>query len=671
MQYPLLWDGRTEDELYDAFDALTDYTLQLSQENYTIVNMTVNGANRWARNGIVVKVGWEDHDMISSYFNEIIRVKCRRNDEKMSPKQYWDKNKAKIIKDASAMKGGATSSNLNRVIWENVRGCGTFRPSLMTGWIKKLGATSVLDFSAGWQDRLIGAIAVGVPYVGVDPNLELVDSFNAIVDKFAPDAKDDYILIPEPFQTCTLPDRQYDFVFTSPPYFDLETYSSDTTQSVLSGDTVNDWLISFMFPSLDKAWEALSVHGHMMLAINNTRTAKYVDTMIQYMKLLTSIEVALFPYVSDKDKAQPCWLWLSKKPDEGIPARNQDTSVLQWSLESYLTTVGTPIVYYEDDVDLVVAACRAAGTSLTVYTRKKLDVDGVRVFHVPYNKRVVRDEAMKYAARTGSTVLDMNHPIIQYLVQKGDIPEDPLAPIPLNVLDIDIDGRLIHVIQDHDLEAGTKQRAIRAFADLKADGYDEIVSYGTPFGYSQVATGYMGKAVGIKTTMFMETVTPMRPETKQAIRYGLNVKLLPPGSRNAVKKAAAEKYVKLSKGNPKLVELGLDDPIFIDAIADDIRSVKGDIAPKRIWLAGGSGTLARALAKVWPDAMLLIVQVGREIYKEVLDELPHYKLYKTGIPYKEDAQILPPYESVPHYDAKVWKFALEEGQDGDYVWNVK
>ncbi len=36
----------------------------------------------------------------------------------------------------------------------------------------------------------------------------------------------------------------------------------------------------------------------------------------------------------------------------------------------------------------------------------------------------------------------------------------------------------------------------------------------------------------------------------------------------------------------------------------------------------------------------------------------------------ERALVLPPYPSVSTYDAKVWQFVLEHGNDGDYVWNV-
>lgn len=675
IEYPYLWDDKTDEDLENAFEDLKEYELQLVEKDYVINNMTVNGVNQWDKTGLVVEVGWEVSDTISSFFNQQVRVRCKRKDEKMSPKQYWDAHADEIIDEASAMQGGATISNLDKLMWEKVRGCGTFRPSLMTGWAKKLLATSILDFSAGWQDRLIGAIAAGIPYVGVDPNLELVDSFNDIVERFAPDSGDKYILVPEPFQTCELPDRMYDFVFTSPPYFDLEEYSNDSTQSVRPGDSVNDWLIAFMFPSLDKAWGALSVGGHMMLAINNTTTDKYVDIMIQYMKLLTSIEVAIFPYVSGNDKAQPCWLWLSKKPNEGLGPMDLEVPALQWAIEKYLTTLNKPVVYAGESMKLVADACAQAGVHLTVFANTKVDLGDARVVVIKSNTRIVKNEARKYAARSRALVLDLDHPIIQYLASIGSIPEDSLEPKPLRVLDFEVDGKRIHVLQDHYLEAGTKQRAIQAFADLKAAGYDEVVSYGTPFGYSQVATGYMGKAVSIKTTMFLETVTPLRPETKQAMRYGLNVKLLPAQTKNSGKKAAAEQYVQeviKAGGDPILVDLGLDDPVFIDAIADNIRQVKGDINPKRIWVAGGSGTLARALAKVWPDAMLLIVTVStRPIYDDVLEQLPHYKLYKSAIKYTQDADVLPPYESVPHYDAKVWKFVLEDGRDGDYVWNVK
>lgn len=660
LDYPYIWTGKPVEGLMSIFEELKTYELDVQEKEYLIKNLTVAGTNRWYLSGSVVVVDeWSEFDKMSSYFNQHVRVKCKRFDEPMSPKQYWNRNKRTVVDKASKMAGGLTIENLDSVMWSSVRGCGMFRPSLMTGWLKRLNAKSVLDFSAGWQDRLIGAIAADVRYVGVDPNTDLVDSFERIVEMFASEEdKHRYTLIAEPFQTCKLPDEKFDAVLTSPPYFDLEIYSSDDTQSVQPGDTLNDWLVGFLFPSLDKAWGALRDGGNMALVINDMKTQHYVDIMIQYMKLVTASPVSLVPYMSGN--AQPMWLWLGKSSDDDLEP-DEGVSALQWSIEMYIrTTDASSIVYVGEDVHAVREACEAVELPLTI--RNNSDTSTYDVIA----------DAQLYVARTrGSLLLETTHPIVEHLLNKSRSIHQAIEPIPLTVLHFEDEGRNFHVIQDHVLRAGTKQRTLSAFTKLKAEGYKEIVSYGTPYGYSQVAMGYASRAIGIKCTMFMERLPTPADLTMKAIGYGLRVHYIDGGYKNEKKRAMAYEYSKSRGSAAYFVELGLDDELFIDAMASDIKTAGSAINPSVIWLAGGSGTLARALARAFPRALLNIVLVGRQISQDVLDQIPLHKIYKSKIPFQQDATVIPPYESLPHYDAKVWEFVVQYGQDGDYVWNVK
>ncbi len=79
--------------------------------------------------------------------------------------------------------------------------------------------TAVLDFSAGWGGRCLGAMALGIPYIGIDTNKDLHPAYERMVKQLdsEPNSK-----VSMHFQDAAATDFsrfKYDMVFTSPPYF--------------------------------------------------------------------------------------------------------------------------------------------------------------------------------------------------------------------------------------------------------------------------------------------------------------------------------------------------------------------------------------------------------------------------------------------------------------------
>lgn len=216
------------------------------------------------------------------------------------------------------------------------------------------------------------------------------------------------------------------------------------------------------------------------------------------------------------------------------------------------------------------------------------------------------------------------------------------------------------------------REALIFFYKLKESGVSEVVTYGTVYGYGQVATAWCCREVGLLCTIFLPETFPRTLMTREAIKLGASVVDIGPDNgypTTSVLSTKAKSYASKERDR-KLLEIGLDDPDFIQALSDGIIANKGNINPKRIWVAGGSGVLSRALSKAFPEAELCIVQVGRKIYPDVLIGIKH-KLYLSPEPFRSNAEIIPPYKSLKHYDAKVWRFVRKYGENGDYIWNVK
>ena len=71
--------------------------------------------------------------------------------------------------------------------------------------------------------------------------------------------------------------------------------------------------------------------------------------------------------------------------------------------------------------------------------------------------------------------------------------------------------------------------------------------------------------------------------------------------------------------------------------------------------------------KVFPNATIHGVQIGREVNLPII-------IHRAPEPFYTNARIIPPYESVINYDAKVWQFALiykkENLNDVVLIWNI-
>ena len=116
----------------------------------------------------------------------------------------------------------------------------------------KLKEVRVLDVCAGWGGRMIGAKSVGIKvhYTGIDPCAKTYEALRAIRDELE---LTNVTLINQPAEVALQeldPGATYDIALTSPPYYNLEIYSDEPTQSIASGPNsgYQAWLNKFLSP---------------------------------------------------------------------------------------------------------------------------------------------------------------------------------------------------------------------------------------------------------------------------------------------------------------------------------------------------------------------------------------------------------------------------------------
>ena len=148
-----------------------------------------------------------------------------------------------------------------------VQGVSNFRPTA-AACIYSLYAPNgvVWDMSGGWGGRMLGAIVAGVDtYICTEPSTKTAIGLLILSDQFGGKMESHiYVQGSEVFQPIK---ESLDLCFTSPPYFDLEKYSDQSTQSFIKFKTKQEWIEGFLQPTIENAYNGLKQGKYLLLNI--------------------------------------------------------------------------------------------------------------------------------------------------------------------------------------------------------------------------------------------------------------------------------------------------------------------------------------------------------------------------------------------------------------------
>jgi hypothetical protein len=203
---------------------------------------------------------------ITDYFSESIRVKCKFK-KYLSPYEYWNKNKKDILNKTLEKYKKLNIYNIRETIFFNTKLCNNFRITVALAILQHFKPKKWLDISAGWGDRLLSAIFNKIKiYESCDPNLDLHPCYQNMINTFLPESKKkNFIIHKNGFLEASFINKNFDIVFSSPPFFTLEIYSTHSENSVKKHSTEKDWCDNFFVKSLVKAYNLLKKDGYMIL----------------------------------------------------------------------------------------------------------------------------------------------------------------------------------------------------------------------------------------------------------------------------------------------------------------------------------------------------------------------------------------------------------------------
>lgn len=197
-----------------------------------------------------------------------------------------------------------------------------FRPSVAKAVYDYFGARKILDMSSGWGDRLISSTFFE-EYLGFDPNTKLHPLYNEMINIHAKDFKAETICVGFENSKKHLKENYYDICFTSPPYFKIEKYSKEPSQSYLKYKKFEDWMNCFLFESIKNAVFSIKKGGILALNISDVycdhKVNHICDSMNDYIKSLglkycgaIGMQMAKRPNSNGDKKGifcEPIWVW--------------------------------------------------------------------------------------------------------------------------------------------------------------------------------------------------------------------------------------------------------------------------------------------------------------------------------------------------------------------------
>jgi DNA modification methylase len=222
--------------------------------------------NRWKVDWTRTPSGWKTWQTVNG-IKTIVRA-------------YWTLEKVLLRVDLNTLRMATT---LRKYV------ASQFKPAIAKSFYDYFKSENILDFSAGWGDRLAGFYTAETTkhYVGVDPNTNnhpnyerQVEFYRKYQTFFEQDREVDLIDQPAEDVDYSKYENFFDTIFTSPPYFNTEKYTEDDTQSWVRYKKIDDWNVKFLHTTLEKLIPTLKSEG--ILAVNiadvfNAPINDYVD----------------------------------------------------------------------------------------------------------------------------------------------------------------------------------------------------------------------------------------------------------------------------------------------------------------------------------------------------------------------------------------------------------
>lgn len=221
-----------------------------------------------------------------SYFPHAFEVECS---DMLSPMQAFNDDAIfrKIIVKACKLGDSISDSTIRGLLrlFSGVQAVSNFRPTAAAAIYNHYAPKgTVWDMSGGWGGRMLGAIKSQLKhYIATEPSSKTFKGLNELAADFC--NKGQRITVFQKGSEVYKPEKGYlDLCFTSPPYFNLEKYSNEVTQSFKKYTTKNDWVDGFLLQTIEHCHFGLKKSGYMLINIADPKKEKKISLELETLK---------------------------------------------------------------------------------------------------------------------------------------------------------------------------------------------------------------------------------------------------------------------------------------------------------------------------------------------------------------------------------------------------
>ena len=284
---------------YFNLDGCREQIRDVARANKSVVNRQLGVGNN---NGLAFgryffpnmqDAKWNDNDTVSmkARFNHDNKLKRAIKLCYVHRDEGADSVIPKNLRRALELVNGGTIQNFKpmnaRAVWEYI--CPT-----MWG--------NVLDFSSGYGGRMLGAMTsrMAYNYTGIDPNTRTFQGLEALGTLLDDEGQG------RGFSMNCMPSEEfdpepgfYDAAFSSPPYFNLETYTDEPTQCMNRYTNLDLWFDGYVAPTLEMIYKGLASDAIYAVNIADYKNGKESFAIVDRWKELS--EKVGFKYVEQID----------------------------------------------------------------------------------------------------------------------------------------------------------------------------------------------------------------------------------------------------------------------------------------------------------------------------------------------------------------------------------
>ena len=241
-------------------------------------------------------------------------LNCKREGGRTIYEIYNDKAEWDKLIDSARKRnrGGRTAAgNVFECFRINLGSIVMFKSTTAKYLYKKYNAKSVLDPTAGWGGRMLGAWALGIDYTGIDTNTNMKPAYDKMTEYltsynefnnplFEKENNTNLKMIWSSALDVDFSKIDYDFVLTSPPYVNLEIY-----EHMAKWSSDKALYKDFFIPLWQKSVDNIKKGGHVCF---NISPKMYDD----------AVEHGLEPCDDDEDLKQQLGQQTGKKKQDKI-----------------------------------------------------------------------------------------------------------------------------------------------------------------------------------------------------------------------------------------------------------------------------------------------------------------------------------------------------------------